>query len=100
MSGGGGTARNIQFDKNVAHMPVNRTRANRKRFSNFAVGVARCEQAQDLSFSSGKLAVDSGHHYAPFSTLCSPKRWEEKALVSSLAQWLVRLAVEMTTLEV
>ncbi len=33
MNGGGCAARYVQFDKNVAHMPVNRTRTNSKRLS-------------------------------------------------------------------
>lgn len=68
MSGGGSSARYLQFAKNVAHVPVDCTRANRKRFRNFAIGLACCQQGQDFSFPMSKLALDSRHRL--FSFLC------------------------------
>src|SRR5216684_1295582 len=61
MSGGGSSARYLQFDKNVAHVPVDCTRANSKRFCNFAIGLTCCQQVQDFSFPISKLALGSRH---------------------------------------
>ena len=68
MSGGGSAARYLQFDKNVAHVPVDCTRANNKRFCNFAIGLTCCQQVQDFSFPISKLALGSRHRL--FSFLC------------------------------
>jgi len=68
MSGGGSSARYLQFLKNVAHVSVDCTRANRQRFCNFAVGAACCQQGQDFSFPIGKLALGNKHRL--FSFLC------------------------------
>lgn len=62
----GSSARDLQFGKNVAHMPVDCTRANRKRFRNFAIGPACYQQAQDFSFPVSKLAPGGMHRLFSF----------------------------------
>jgi hypothetical protein len=40
VSGGGSAARDVQFGKNIAHVPVHSTGTDYERFRYFAIGVA------------------------------------------------------------
>jgi hypothetical protein len=69
MCDGSSAARDGEFEKNVAQVAIDCTRANGQLLGDLAIGMAQSHQRQYLSFAVSQARIKSIHDCPPFLLL-------------------------------